>query len=111
MDELWTSWTALPGQSSTVADYADRTEADRGRNSIEDFQADAQGPTTPARRQLGADVMREVERRVLLTVLDRKWREHLYEMDYLREGIGLRAMASATRWWSTSARATTCSAP
>ena len=35
--------------------------------------------------------MRELERRVLLTVLDRKWREHLYEMDYLREGIGLRA--------------------
>ena len=38
-------------------------------------------------------MMRELERRVLLTVLDRKWREHLYEMDYLREGIGLRAMA------------------
>ena len=37
--------------------------------------------------------MREFERQVLLTVLDRKWREHLYEMDYLREGIGLRAMA------------------
>lgn len=37
--------------------------------------------------------MRELERQVLLTVLDRKWREHLYEMDYLREGIGLRAMA------------------
>ena len=35
--------------------------------------------------------MRELERRVLLSVLDRKWREHLYEMDYLREGIGLRA--------------------
>src|SRR5690606_35059211 len=33
------------------------------------------------------------ERRVLLSVLDRKWREHLYEMDYLKEGIGLRAMA------------------
>ena len=29
----------------------------------------------------------------MLTVLDRKWREHLYEMDYLKEGIGLRAMA------------------
>jgi len=42
---------------------------------------------------LGSDVMRELERRVLLTVLDRKWREHLYEMDYLQEGIGLRAMA------------------
>jgi len=37
--------------------------------------------------------MRELERRVLLSVLDRKWREHLYEMDYLKEGIGLRAMA------------------
>ena len=41
--------------------------------------------------ELGAETMREVERRVLLSVLDRKWREHLYEMDYLREGIYLRA--------------------
>ena len=38
-------------------------------------------------------VMRELERKVLLSVLDRKWREHLYEMDYLQEGIGLRAMS------------------
>src|SRR3982750_4963075 len=37
--------------------------------------------------------MRELERRVVLSVLDRKWREHLYEMDYLREGIGLRGYA------------------
>ncbi|MEJ3657764.1 preprotein translocase subunit SecA [Actinomycetes bacterium KLBMP 9759] len=37
--------------------------------------------------------MRELERQVLLQVMDRKWREHLYEMDYLKEGIGLRAMA------------------
>ncbi len=43
--------------------------------------------------ELGAEVMRELERKVLLSVLDRKWREHLYEMDYLQEGIGLRAMA------------------
>ena len=42
---------------------------------------------------LGEEVMREVERRVMLSVLDRTWREHLYEMDYLQEGIGLRAMA------------------
>ena len=42
---------------------------------------------------LGEQVMRELERKVLLSVLDRKWREHLYEMDYLQEGIGLRAMA------------------
>ncbi|MGY1717351.1 preprotein translocase subunit SecA [Geodermatophilus sp. SYSU D01106] len=43
---------------------------------------------------LGSEVMRELERRVLLSVLDRKWREHLYEMDYLRAGIHLRAMAN-----------------
>jgi preprotein translocase subunit SecA len=43
--------------------------------------------------ELGSDVLRELERKVLLSVLDRKWREHLYEMDYLQEGIGLRAMA------------------
>jgi preprotein translocase subunit SecA len=43
--------------------------------------------------ELGEGVMRELERKVLLSVLDRKWREHLYEMDYLQEGIGLRAMA------------------
>ena len=42
---------------------------------------------------LGPEVLRELERKVLLSVLDRKWREHLYEMDYLQEGIGLRAMA------------------
>ena len=42
---------------------------------------------------LSEPVMRELERKVLLSVLDRKWREHLYEMDYLQEGIGLRAMA------------------
>ena len=43
--------------------------------------------------ELGAEVTRELERKILLSVLDRKWREHLYEMDYLQEGIGLRAMA------------------
>jgi preprotein translocase subunit SecA len=41
----------------------------------------------------GEGAMRQLERNVLLSVIDRKWREHLYEMDYLKEGIGLRAMA------------------
>ena len=44
-------------------------------------------------KNLGPEVIRELERKILLSVLDRKWREHLYEMDYLQEGIGLRAMA------------------
>ncbi|HEV7535960.1 MAG TPA: SEC-C metal-binding domain-containing protein, partial [Acidimicrobiia bacterium] len=41
---------------------------------------------------VGADNLREIERRVMLSVIDQKWREHLYEMDYLQEGINLRAM-------------------
>ena len=36
--------------------------------------------------------MREVERQVMLRIIDQRWREHLYEMDYLQEGINLRAM-------------------
>ena len=43
-------------------------------------------------QQLGEDPMRDLERRVVLATVDRLWREHLYEMDYLKEGIGLRAM-------------------
>ncbi len=55
--------------------------------------ADAQQQYVAREESLSAPVMRELERKVLLSVLDRKWREHLYEMDYLQEGIGLRAMA------------------
>jgi preprotein translocase subunit SecA len=39
-----------------------------------------------------SETLREIERRVMLSVIDQHWREHLYEMDYLREGINLRAM-------------------
>ena len=52
--------------------------------------ADAQEAYDRREQELGAEIMRELERQVILAVLDRKWREHLYEMDYLREGIGLR---------------------
>ena len=54
---------------------------------------DAQAAYAAREAELGTEVLRELERKVLLSVLDRKWREHLYEMDYLQEGIGLRAMA------------------
>jgi preprotein translocase subunit SecA len=54
---------------------------------------DAEAAYVKREGELGSEVMRELERKVLLSVLDRKWREHLYEMDYLQEGIGLRAMA------------------
>ena len=55
--------------------------------------ADCKDAYAKREETLGEEVMRELERKVLLSVLDRKWREHLYEMDYLQEGIGLRAMA------------------
>ncbi|MCH1866456.1 preprotein translocase subunit SecA [Nocardioides sp. CFH 31398] len=58
---------------------------------VEDLRADAHRAYDAREAEVGEDVMRELERRVLLSVLDRKWREHLYEMDYLREGIHLRA--------------------
>ena len=58
---------------------------------IDDLKADAHKAYDNRETEVGVEVMRELERQVLLSVLDRKWREHLYEMDYLREGIGLRA--------------------
>ena len=42
--------------------------------------------------ELGEEVMRQVERQVMLRIIDQRWREHLEEMDYLQEGINLRAM-------------------
>jgi len=51
--------------------------------------------------ELGTEAMREVERQVMLSIIDQRWREHLYEMDHLREGIHLRAMGQrdpATEW-------------
>ena len=54
---------------------------------------DAKAQYVAREESLTPEVTRELERKVLLSVLDRKWREHLYEMDYLQEGIGLRAMA------------------
>ncbi len=58
---------------------------------IEDLQKDAQAAYDAREAEIGAENLRELERRVVLSVLDRKWRDHLYEMDYLREGIYLRA--------------------
>ena len=58
---------------------------------VEDLQKDVQEAYDRREDEMGEEVQRELERRVILSVLDRKWREHLYEMDYLREGIYLRA--------------------
>jgi preprotein translocase subunit SecA len=92
LEQLWSNMNTLYPVSLVRADYEEREDLDR-QMLIDDFKADAQAAYDRREESLGEEVMRELERRVLLTVLDRKWREHLYEMDYLREGIGLRAMA------------------
>ncbi|GAB3929280.1 hypothetical protein GCM10027613_48120 [Microlunatus endophyticus] len=92
LEQLWTQMKTLYPVSLKRADYEDEDDLDRDE-LIADFQEDARRAYDAREQELGSDVMRELERQVMLTVLDRKWREHLYEMDYLREGIGLRAMA------------------
>ena len=89
-DALWTEMKTLYPVALVEAEWTDETVQ---QTIVDAFVEDAQGAYDEREAQLGAENMRELERQVLLTVLDRKWREHLYEMDYLREGIGLRAMA------------------
>ena len=60
---------------------------------VEEILSDARLAYRRRTEEVGEELMRELERRVMLSVIDRKWRDHLYEMDYLKEGIGLRAMA------------------
>ena len=60
---------------------------------VEAFLTDAVEVYQRREQELTPEVLREIERLVLLSVIDNRWREHLYEMDYLQEGIGLRAMA------------------
>jgi len=60
---------------------------------IEEITSDARIAYGRRTSEIGEQLMRELERRVMLSVIDRKWRDHLYEMDYLKEGIGLRARA------------------
>ncbi len=90
LDTLWTEMAKL----YPVSLDQDEWESEGDPQALVDaFAEDASKAYDAREASLGAENMRELERQVWLTVLDRKWREHLYEMDYLREGIGLRAMA------------------
>jgi preprotein translocase subunit SecA len=97
LDNLWTALKTLYPVALNVDEAiqeAGGQRSDLTREFLtEELVADAQAAYDAREDELGSEVMRELERRVLLSVLDRKWREHLYEMDYLQEGIGLRAMA------------------
>jgi preprotein translocase subunit SecA len=97
LDRLWTALKTLYPVGVSVDELIEHSGG--GRNGltqeflVEELRADAHSAYDEREASLGSDVMRELERRVVLSVLDRKWREHLYEMDYLQDGIGLRAMA------------------
>jgi len=97
LDQLWTALKQLYPVGVTVEELEDRSGGGRAGLSSEFLVAelveDAERAYDVREETLGEEVTRELERRVILSVLDRKWREHLYEMDYLRDGIGLRAMA------------------
>ena len=96
LDQLWTALRTLYPVSMSIEEIEDEAGGRDGLTSellTQRLVDDARAAYALREAELGSDAMRELERRVLLTVLDRKWREHLYEMDYLREGIGLRAFA------------------
>ena len=97
LDQLWVAFRDLYHPTLTVGDLVEEAGGERSALSqefiAEVVRTDAQESYDRREAELTAEVMRELERRVVLAVLDHKWREHLYEMDYLREGIGLRAMA------------------
>ncbi|GAB4080344.1 preprotein translocase subunit SecA [Modestobacter muralis] len=99
LEQLWTGLKTLYPVGLDQQEMLDRVaDGDQSALSAEDLQvellADLHRAYDAREEALGSEVMRELERRVLLSVLDRKWREHLYEMDYLRAGIHLRAMAN-----------------
>ncbi|MEO3871256.1 preprotein translocase subunit SecA [Nonomuraea sp. B12E4] len=96
LDKLWKAFGELFPISVR---YEDLIEEAGGREELsadlitEKVKADAREAYARREAEFGPETTRDLERRVILSVLDRKWREHLYEMDYLREGIGMRAYA------------------
>ncbi|CAB4582929.1 unannotated protein [freshwater metagenome] len=96
LDTLWSALKSIYPISFTVEDLEKEVGSRAGLDNeflLNRVSEDSRVQYTNRETNLTPEVMRELERKVLLSVLDRKWREHLYEMDYLQEGIGLRAMA------------------
>ena len=102
LDELWNALESLYGPTMSHEELVDGTEyGSAGELSAEQLRdalvSDANAEYDKLEEAVtaigGESQMRNTERMVILPVIDQKWREHLYEMDYLKEGIGLRAMA------------------
>ncbi len=98
LDQLWTSLKQLYPVGITIEDLEEEAGAGRATFDVEflteQLKQDAHSAYEKREASLPhPEAMRMVERQILLAVIDRKWREHLYEMDYLQEGVGLRAYA------------------
>ncbi|AQZ66576.1 Protein export cytoplasm protein SecA ATPase RNA helicase (TC 3.A.5.1.1) [[Actinomadura] parvosata subsp. kistnae] len=96
LDKLWKAFGELYPVSVRIDDLIEEAGSREELTAeliSEKIKADALAAYDRREEEFGAETMRDLERRVILSVLDRKWREHLYEMDYLREGIGMRAYA------------------
>ncbi len=92
LPELFTLLKNIYPVTLTVADLGDPDELDAD-DLADQVVEDGLEAYTAKELDLGSENMRELERWVLLRAIDSRWRDHLYEMDYLREGIGLRALA------------------
>lgn len=96
-DALWTELKTLYPVDVTIDEVVAEAGGRKGGISAEGLKrellSDALIAYEKREESLGEAATRELERRVVLQVLDRRWRDHLYEMDYLKDGIGLRAMA------------------
>ncbi|MCX6404669.1 MAG: SEC-C metal-binding domain-containing protein, partial [Actinobacteria bacterium] len=97
LETLWTALGTLYPVGITLENLIAESGGDvaslDGEYILETVLEDVHKAYESRETELSAPAMRQLERNVVLSVLDRKWREHLYEMDYLQEGIGLRAMA------------------
>ena len=96
LETLWVALKVLFPISFTATDLLNEIGGQSALDSeflLDRILTEANKAYEKRESELSPTVMRELERKILLSVLDRKWREHLYEMDYLQEGIGLRAMA------------------
>ena len=80
-------------EQEAAKDAVDKLKGDKAVEALKELiVSDAKDQYSDFEDKLGSEGLRQLERRVVLAVLDRKWREHLYEMDYLKDGIGLRGM-------------------
>ena len=96
LDALWTELKAIYPVGLTIEEVLEEAGSRAKltkRWLADELVSDARLSYQARVAKIGEEAMRELERRVVLSVVDRKWRDHLYEMDYLKEGIGLRAMA------------------